>query len=160
MLPATTKRVQENTAEQINRMIWDQTLCNLQRIDPKDRNQIERRLRELDREWDIERTLEANASALCVFGTAMGIFSSRKWLLLPAVVGGFLFQHATQGWCPPLVILRRMGVRTQSEIELEREALLALRGDYQDLPRDGSGGGVEDLFKELSRRRNAGVTGL
>jgi len=31
-----------------------------------------------------------------------------------------------QGWCPPVPVLRRMGIRTQSEIERERCALTSL----------------------------------
>jgi hypothetical protein len=36
-------------------------------------------------------------------------------------------------------LFRRLGIRTQSEIELERHALKALRGDYGPL-----GSGAED----------------
>jgi hypothetical protein len=43
-------------------------------------------------------------------------------------------QHALQGWCPPLPLLRRLGVRTQQEIERERYALKALRGDFDAVP--------------------------
>jgi hypothetical protein len=35
-----------------------------------------------------------------------------------------------QGRCPPLSVLRRRGVRTRREIEAERCALKALRGDF------------------------------
>jgi hypothetical protein len=42
----------------------------------------------------------------------------------------FLFQHAIQGWCPPVPVLRRLGFRTANEIEQERTALKALRGDF------------------------------
>ena len=45
---------------------------------------------------------------------------------------GFLFQHAVQGWCPPIPILRRLGFRTSYEIEEERAALKALRGDFEN----------------------------
>ena len=58
----------------------------------------------------------------------------RRWAYLPLVVTGFLLQHATQGWCPPVPILRALGFRTQGEIERERYALKALRGDFDDLP--------------------------
>jgi hypothetical protein len=34
-----------------------------------------------------------------------------------------------QGWCPPLTVFRRLGVRTRREIDLERYAIKALRGD-------------------------------
>jgi len=46
------------------------------------------------------------------------------------LVFGFFFQHATQGWCPPIPVFRRMGVRTRREINRERYALKALRGDF------------------------------
>jgi hypothetical protein len=41
-----------------------------------------------------------------------------------------LFQHAVQGWCPPVPLLRRLGYRTSREIDIERVALKALRGDF------------------------------
>lgn len=49
------------------------------------------------------------------------------------MVGGFLLQHALQGWCPPVPVLRRLGFRTQTEIDEERYALKALRGDFREL---------------------------
>jgi len=54
----------------------------------------------------------------------------RRWLVLPALVTAFLFQHAMQGWCPPLPLLRSFGFRTAREIDTERYALKALRGDF------------------------------
>jgi hypothetical protein len=91
--------------------------------------QIDARLRELDEEWDIERVLETGSSALTLVGLVLGVGVSRKWLLLSLAVQGFFMQHALQGWCPPLPVFRRLGVRTQPEIERERCALKALRGD-------------------------------
>lgn len=38
--------------------------------------------------------------------------------------------------CPPILILRRVGFRTQPEISEERYALKALRGDFQGLKDD------------------------
>jgi hypothetical protein len=49
------------------------------------------------------------------------------------MVTAFLFQHAIQGWCPPVPILRRMGFRTAHEIEQERNALKAIRGDFEGI---------------------------
>jgi hypothetical protein len=49
---------------------------------------------------------------------------------VPALVTGFLFQHAVEGWCPPIPVLRRLGFRTAREIDIERVALKALRGDF------------------------------
>ncbi len=95
--------------------------------------EIDQRIDELDREWDIERTLETNASSLALIGLGLGISLSRKWFILPAIVMGFFLQHALQGWCPPLPLLRRLGIRTQSEIEMERYILKAMRGDFGEL---------------------------
>jgi hypothetical protein len=90
-------------------------------------------LQELDREWDIERSIEANASTVALTGLGLGAFVDRRFFALPAVVASFLLMHALQGWCPPVPILRRLGFRTQSEIEEERYALKALRGDFADV---------------------------
>lgn len=85
--------------------------------------EIQARMKELNREWDIERTLEVNSSALTLTGLLLGATVSRKWLILPIAVQAFFLQHAVQGWCPPLPVLRSMGVRTIQEIESERHAL-------------------------------------
>ena len=92
--------------------------------------QIPERLAELDREWDVERMLQFNSAALSLVGLALAR-KSPKWLVLPIAVQGFFLQHGIQGWCPPLPLFRRAGIRTAREIEIERHALKALRGDYQ-----------------------------
>ncbi len=93
---------------------------------------ISRRIHDLDREWSIERWLETNASGLAFCGTVLGITVNRKWLAVPLIVTGFLFQHAVQGWCPPLPVLRKLGVRTRGEIDREKYALKLARGDFED----------------------------
>jgi hypothetical protein len=98
--------------------------------------EISARIAALDAEWDIERYLEVLAPSLALGGLVLGLVRSRKWLLLSGGVLGFLVQHAVQGWCPPLAVLRRMGVRTRREIDEERYALKALRGDFAGLPPD------------------------
>ncbi len=93
------------------------------------------RIHELDREWDIERALEANAALLGMTGLAFTVIRrDRRWLVLPGLVLPFLLQHAVQGWCPPLEVLRRLGFRTRKEIDREKYALMVLRGDFADLP--------------------------
>lgn len=123
-------RVPEHTSAEINQQIEDQTR---ERIDHYASNpaQIDQRLRELDQEWDVERTLEANSAIISLFGLAMGFTVNRRWFLLPLAIQSFFLQHALQGWCPPLPILRRYGFRTSEEIERERTALKAVRGDFQ-----------------------------
>jgi hypothetical protein len=98
---------------------------------------ITRRIETLEREWSMERWLETNASTVAFTGVALGLAVDRKWLVLPLLVSGFLFLHAVRGWCPPLPLLRRLGVRTRSEIDREKFALKLLRGDFQDLETRG-----------------------
>jgi hypothetical protein len=131
MTPSSTaERVGSHTVEEVNERIrreTDRRVAALARSGP---HAMDTRLAELDREWDIERWLETGASSLMLAGTLLGVGVDRKWFLLPAAVGAFLLQHALQGWCPPLPVLRRAGVRTADEINEERFALKALRGDF------------------------------
>ena len=55
----------------------------------------------------------------------------RRWriVLLSMVIPGFLLQHAIRGWCPPVSILRRLGLRTRDEIQFELYGLRILKGD-------------------------------
>ena len=130
MVATTAGRVPQQTSEEVNREIRATTQQNIQRCGTS-REAIDRRLRQLDEEWDIERCLEANAAAAMLVGACLTAVGGRKFLVLPIAVGGFLLQHAVQGWCPPLPIFRRFGVRTQREIDEERAALKALRGDFE-----------------------------
>lgn len=138
-IPPTVQRVPQNTDQEINEQIRRQTEENIACYASQGRGAIDRRLAELDREWDIERTLEANASTLALVGLGLGATVDRKWFLFPGVIAGFLLQHAVQGWCPPLPLFRRMGIRTAAEINYERYALKYLRGDFDNLPADANG---------------------
>ncbi len=129
MLPTTRDRVPAHTAPKINRQIQLETEARVEYY-KQHKGEIAERLRALDEEWDIERAIEANAAVLGFIGVTLGAARDRRWLALPALVTGFLFQHAMQGWCPPVPILRKLGFRTSYEIEEERRALKALRGDF------------------------------
>jgi hypothetical protein len=48
----------------------------------------------------------------------------------------FFVQHAIQGWCPPIPIFRAYKVRTRPEIDREKYALKALRGDFAGTQND------------------------
>jgi hypothetical protein len=133
MLPATTRRVTDHTDAHINETIRLRTEQRIAEALAAGPYGIEQRLAELDREWDIERALEANAAAVSLAGLALGALVSRRFYVLPTLVAGFLFQHALHGWCPPLPVMRRLGVRTQTEIEQERYALKLLRGDFKEV---------------------------
>lgn len=141
----TAQRVEEHSPRGANEVIrgrTDRRLAVYMGLDrPQQVRAIDRRLAELEREWDIERTLETLSSALTITGVAAAwIRRDRRFLLLPLVVQSFFLQHAVQGWCPPLPILRRMGARTVREIETERRGLLVLRemAERESAARPGS----------------------
>ena len=97
-------------------------------------DQIEERLNQLDNEWDVEQALEANAGIAGLAGIALAILTRRwRWGLLSAAALGFLVQQAFNRTSPPARLFRRMGLRTAREIDQERYALKALRGDFRDL---------------------------
>ena len=123
---SATDRVARNTAPNVNDRLSNELRGRLAHY-RRHPDQIEARLSELNAEWDIERVLETNASALAFTGVALGATINRRYLWLPAIVTAFLFQHAVQGWCPPLPIFRRMGYRTSREIENERKLLEQLQ---------------------------------
>ncbi|MXQ14162.1 hypothetical protein [Microvirga makkahensis] len=129
MVASTVERVRRHTSAAANRAVMHEIAASV-RWHAAHPEGIDRRLQELDREWDVERTLEANASTLAFTGVVLGATVDKRWLALPAMVTAFLFQHAVHGWCPPLPILRRLGFRTAREIDTERYALKALRGDF------------------------------
>ncbi len=127
----TADRVRANTSDEINREIDREADARVRAYAQKTPVEMTRRIDDLDREWDMERLLETNASALAFTGLALGLIHSRKWLIIPGIVLPFLFQHAVQGWCPPVPLLRRLGFRTRKEIDREKYALKALRGDFE-----------------------------
>lgn len=128
-------RVRAHTPPEINRQLDVALERRLRFYATQDRQAITERLEELDREWDIERAIATNAGAITLGSMLFGATRNRLWFLLPVVVGGFLLQHAIQGWCPPVSIFRRRGVRTRIEIEQERYALKLLRGDFDNVSR-------------------------
>ena len=125
-LPDTPERVPKHTDESVNERIRRETAERL-RYYGENPDEIETRLDELDEESDVERTLEANAASLILLTLGLGAAVDRRFLLASATIAAFLLQHALQGWCPPIPLLRRLGVRTQREINVERHALKALQ---------------------------------
>jgi hypothetical protein len=123
-------RTLAHTRPAINQRINGRTLHDVSRYIGADPVFIDERIRELEREWDVERTLEANGAIIALAGLALGVTVDRRFLAVPAAVAGIFLQHALQGWSPPLPFLRRFGVRTAAEIHQEIIALRILRGDF------------------------------
>lgn len=139
MIARTATRVSDNTAAEVNQRIREQTQNNVARIAIGGPAAIDRRLAQLDEEWDIERFLGTVAPTISLTGLLLAAGVNKKFLIVPAIIQTFLLQHALQGWCPPMPVLRRLGVRTIEEIDEERYALKTLRGDFRDMS-DTSGG--------------------
>ncbi len=142
MLPKTTDRVTLHTDPAINEQIWRRIEMNVDHYRSAGIDAINRRLEDLDHEWDIERALEANAAAAMAASLLIAkVGKSKAWLLMPAAIAGFLLQHALSGWCPPVPIMRRLGFRTAAEIDVERYALKAVRGDFRNIRAGANGDG-------------------
>ena len=126
---------------------------NILRYAAEGKDAIDARLRELDQEWDIERAMEVNASLFSIGGIALSFVSGKKWLLFPLLAAGFLLQQATQGWSYPVVLFRRLGMRYRSEIDRERCAIKAIRGDFENLPKIDTGvyARVRDLLDSIEK---------
>ena len=125
--------VRANTTPEILRKIDTSIEERVLYYSTQPKEAISQRISELEREWDIERWLETNASSLALVGLVLGLTKSRKYLLLSGMVLSFLLMHAIQGWCPPVPLLRKLGIRTKTEIDREKFALKVLRGDFQDV---------------------------
>ncbi len=101
-------------------------------------DQIESRLAELEQEWDVDRSMLAQVAGAAVAGGIMSLLFGRKWALPAAIWGAFGLYHAVTGWCACASMMHRAGMRTRCEVEEERTALKALRGDFRDIkPEEG-----------------------
>ena len=131
--PRKLDRVRNSTPPDVNYRIDQQMMKRIWAYARKTREEITARIDALDREWDLERVLETNAAALALTGVLLSVFSSRKWLLLPASLLAMLLQHSLRRKSAPVQLLRRLGVRTRREIEAEKYAMRLLRGDFDNL---------------------------
>lgn len=143
----TAHRVSLKTCPKVNNTIRNQTIWNLNHYKNKSYESISKRIKTLNQEWDTERVLEVNAASLIIISTLLGLTSRRCWFILTGAVGAFLMQHAISGWCPPLPVVRKMGIRTAEEINAEKTALKILRGDFDKKTND-----VVELFNMVIKR--------
>jgi hypothetical protein len=139
-------RVRDHSPGHVNRRIAREIDIRVQHCMREGREALLERLAELDREWDIDRVVMANFAIVGGSAYLVGLqrltqgplWGERRtgWLYFVGAQLGFLLLHASIGWCPPVVVWRRIGIRTKVEIELERSLLLA--GLEPPLPRSGA----------------------
>lgn len=124
-------RIRQHSPDYINYGIENKIVDNVVEYGAKDTNAISQRINTLEREWDIDRTVMGFFSVLGGFLVYKGLTSkNRKWFYPLALQIPFLGLHALRGWCPPVSLLRRLGFRTNHEINAEKYALKTLRGDF------------------------------
>jgi len=153
----------QGESDRIRRLTFKQ---DLERIDQRTRDSVRkhatldpaaiaRRLAELDSEWPVERALMAGAGSFVWLGLGLGALANRRLTAISAVAGAMLLIFALFGWAPPVLIMRRLGIRTAREIDRERVALKALLGDFDRLDE-----GQPDAETRADRAlRAAGVRG-
>jgi len=95
---------------------------------------IDARLAELDRECSAGRMAKASLGVLIVVGSVLAAVHSSWWLILPGVAAVFLLQYlfGRPSWLT--TAFANAGYRTGTEIEHEKFALKALRGDFKGVP--------------------------
>lgn len=129
-------RVRQRTAKSVLSRIDDETFGNVLNCATDPQSCVPSRIQELEREWDTDRLLEAEASVMALTGVMLGATVNRKFFALPGFVAGMVFLHATTGIYPLLPVFRRLGFRSQKEIQRERFALKAVRGDFEEMGQD------------------------
>jgi hypothetical protein len=125
--PPAHDRVREHSSAAVNQRIDRAARGAIVELVSPDA--IRARLAELDREWHLDRALMGVFSVLGTLTAQAAMRSLARrgrrgfWGLLFFTQMGFLAHHAVRGWCPPVVVLRRLGIRTSQEIGAERAAL-------------------------------------
>jgi len=132
-------RVRKRTAAAVLRRIDDLSIDRLTGLADAGAPAMTYQMERLEREWDTDRMIEAEASMTGLAGLALSVLVDRRFIAVPAVVGTAVFVHALTGWYPLLPIMRRLGIRSAREIARERYALKALRGDFAAMEAGSSG---------------------
>ncbi len=68
----------------------------------------------------------------------------------------FLFQHAFQGWCAPVRIFRRLGVRTRQK-STENDSVKSFAGDFEGVDVMRGVEAAKDALEAVKYQRYSGV---
>ncbi|MCP3144731.1 hypothetical protein [Pyxidicoccus xibeiensis] len=130
--------VRAHTPLLVNRRIDERVEgCVRYMAEKGDRAEMSRYLERLEREWDISRAISVSTAAMSALGLLLGRRDGGGWRVLSAVATSLLLQHGVFGFGPLSEVFRALGVRTRREIDLEKFAIKALRGDFERIPNDG-----------------------
>lgn len=134
----STDAVRVHTPERVNRKIDERVeRCVRHMAEQMDRPTITRYLGKLETEWDLNRVVTVAMSSVSLLGLLLSARAGRGWKLVSGVAAGLLLQHGLFGFSPMAELIRAMGVRTRREMDLEKFALKALRGDFERIPHEG-----------------------
>ena len=92
---------------------------------------IKDRIKELNTEWDVERSVQLKVSLLALSGVALSAVLGKKWLMIPAALCSLLAVHAIKGGSLP----GPRKLRTRKQIAEEQCGLsnLLKNGSYKNL---------------------------
>jgi hypothetical protein len=131
MLAKTTTRVDAHTSPSMRKHLQQRLVANVRRFVNADRHQIDQRMKELDKEWSVERVIEVEASAMIGLGATLGLLHNRKWFALSGLATSMVVLHNTRGSYPLLPVFQRLGFRSQKDILDERNALKVLNKEHE-----------------------------
>ncbi|MBW8888489.1 MAG: hypothetical protein JF616_12100 [Fibrobacteres bacterium] len=94
---------------------------------------ISDRLAALEDEPELETVATLGLAGAGVLALIFGMLGSRLWRLLAWMVLPLIFAHARGRLAAPGQFLKTLGLRSRKEIEEEKYALKALRGDFRDM---------------------------
>jgi hypothetical protein len=126
-------RVRSHTDREVQDRIDRQIEESVRFYATQSKGVISFRIAELEKEWDVDRWVDTQVASAGLAGLVLGLTTTKKWF---AITGGallLLLQHALTGNSLPVSALRKAGVRTRSEIDREKFALKALRGDFEQV---------------------------
>jgi hypothetical protein len=121
--PGVTDRVRHHTSSRVRARLGRERRANIADTIAAGPEAIVDRLDALGREWNIDRVLMV---ALGLAGNLAHELERRVdrrfgWIVRAQLA--FVGLYAATGWAPPVPVLRRLGFRTQQEIDAERLAL-------------------------------------
>lgn len=127
----------------------EKTKENIKKYVDQGKEAIDNRIQELEGSWDAERALQLNIALLVLGSFLLYNNHNKRWMILSVVVTAFLAQNALQGSCAPLRFLKIFGMRSRKEIDRERFALKALRGDFENIKND-----IEKAWEAVKEHEN------
>jgi hypothetical protein len=133
----STDAARSHVPDEVNKCIDKHVEGCVRYMAQQDRPEISRYLLKLEKEWDLNRVVTVVGSLAALAGLSL---KGKTGRVLTSVAAGLLFQHGLLGFSPLGGLVRKLArVRTRREIDLEKFALKALRGDFERIPKSEGG---------------------